>query len=91
MHMATVSFDPQLIKGEILQYLKGLIPFIKNSTALGEQSFQSVPLGDKHLKHQTFQPGKKPPEGLYSKSLERPLPNTANKPCATKVYTLRYT
>lgn len=57
--MATASFDTQLIKGEILQYLTGLIPFIKNNTALGEQSFQSVPLGDKYLKHHTLQPGKK--------------------------------
>ena len=86
MHLATASFDPQLIKGEILQHYKGLIIFTKNNHNLVEQSFHSVPLGDKHLKHHNLQPGnfiywkKNPPEGLYSTSLERPLSSTANQP-----------
>ena len=33
MHLALDSFDPQLIKGEILQYFKGIIACIKNSHA----------------------------------------------------------
>ena len=84
MHLNLDSFDPQLIKGKIFQYCKGLIVSIKNNHVSVKQSFHAVPLGKKDLKHHTLQPGKKPPEGLYSKSLERPLPNTAKKPCATK-------
>ena len=34
MHLALASFDPQLIKGEILQYYKGLIASTKNKHIL---------------------------------------------------------
>lgn len=41
MHLAPTS-DPQLIKGEKLQCLKGLIASIKKNNALVEQSFHGV-------------------------------------------------
>lgn len=31
MHLAPASFDPHLVKGDILQYCKGLIASIENS------------------------------------------------------------
>ena len=46
MHLAPASFDPQLIKGEILQHCKGLIASIKNNHLLAEQSFHSVFSGE---------------------------------------------
>ena len=57
MHLAPVSFDPQQIKGEKLQYCKDLIASVKNNHTLVGQSFHSVPLRDKDLKHHTLQPG----------------------------------
>ena len=51
------AFHPQLIKGEIIQYCKGLIAVIKNNHVPVEQSFSSTPLGDEDLKHHTLQPG----------------------------------
>ena len=51
MHLTPASFDPQLIKGETLQYYKGLIASIKNNHVLVEQPFHSVPLRDKDPKH----------------------------------------
>ena len=55
--LAPASFDPQLIKEEILQYYKGLIASIKNNYVLVEQSFHSVLLGDKDLMIHILQPG----------------------------------
>ena len=57
MHLAPASFDPQLIKGQILQYCKGLIAFIKNNYTLIEQYFHNALSGDKVLRHSTLQPG----------------------------------
>ena len=42
-------------KGEIFQYCKGLLVSIKNIHVLVKQSFHSVPLGKKDLKHHTLQ------------------------------------
>ena len=55
MHLTSVSLDPQLIKGDKLQYCKGLIACIKDNHVLVEQSFHSVPQEDKDLKHHTLQ------------------------------------
>ena len=57
MPLALASFDPQLIKGEILQQCKGLTASIKNNPALVQQPFHSLLLGDEDLKHHTLQPG----------------------------------
>lgn len=54
MHLASVSFDPQLIKGEAFQDCKGLTASIKNNHALVEQSFHSEFSEDEDLKHHTF-------------------------------------
>ena len=56
MHLAPASSDPQLKKGEILQYFKGLIASIKNNRVLVEPSFHSVPSGDIDFQHFSFQP-----------------------------------
>ena len=48
MPLAVASFDPQLIKGEILQYYKGLL-LTKNNHALVEQSFHRHSLETKTL------------------------------------------
>ena len=56
MHLAPASFNPQLIKGEVLQYCKGQVVSIKNNHALVEQSFHSAPLGVDDLKHHILQP-----------------------------------
>ena len=56
MHLAPASFDAQLIKGDILQYCKGLIACIKNNHILVEQFFHSVLPGDEDLKPYTLQP-----------------------------------
>lgn len=53
MHLFLASFEPHLIKGDIFHYWKGLMPSIKNTNALIEQSFHSVPLGDEDIKHRT--------------------------------------
>ena len=55
MHLNLESFDPQLIKGKIFQYCKGLTASIKNNPALVQQPFHSVLLGDEDLKHHTLQ------------------------------------
>ena len=85
MHLAPTSFDPQLIKTEILQYHKGLIASIKNNHALVGQSFHSAHSGDKDLKHHTLQTRdfclleKTLSEELSTASLGRPLSSTANQ------------
>ena len=43
MHLALACFDPELIKGEILQYCKDLLASIKNNHILVEQSLHNVP------------------------------------------------
>ena len=58
MHLVPASFYTQLIRGEILQYCKGLIVSIKNNHVLIEQSFHSAPLGDENVKHHILQSGK---------------------------------
>lgn len=54
MHLAPASFNPQLIKGERLQYCKVLVASIKNNYALVEQFFHSALWGDEDLKHHTL-------------------------------------
>lgn len=56
MHSAPAYFDPQLVKGDILQYCKGLIATVENNHALAEQSFCSVIPGDEDLEHHTLYP-----------------------------------
>ena len=46
MHLAPASFDPQVIKGDIIQYFKGLIAPIENNHDLVEHFFHSMPLGN---------------------------------------------
>ena len=48
MHLAPATFDPQLIKGDMLQYGKGLIASVENNHALAKQSFHSMLPGDKN-------------------------------------------
>lgn len=50
MHPAPASFDLQLIKGDILQYCKGMLASIKISHVLVEQSFHSALQGREDLK-----------------------------------------
>ena len=57
MHLAPASFDPQLIKGDILQYCKGLIVSIKDNHVLLEQFFHSVLPGDWYNKDHNLQSG----------------------------------
>ena len=57
MHLISAPFDPQLIKGEILQYCKGLIASIKNNHVLTEQYFHTALLGDEDFMHHTFHTG----------------------------------
>ena len=57
MHLVPASFELQVIKGDILQYCKGLISSIKNNHISIEQSFHSALLGDEDLKHHILQPG----------------------------------
>ena len=90
MHLAPVSFDTQMIKGEILQYCKDLIASIKNNHSLVEQYFHSALLGDEGLKHHTLQPRyfileNSPPEELSLTSLKSLLSGTANQPWAAKL------
>lgn len=86
IHLTPASFNPQLIKAEILQYCKGLTGAVKSNHVLVEQSFHSVPSGNEDLKHHTlvvtwrFHLLEKTPSELSSISLERPLSNTANQP-----------
>ena len=54
MYLALASFDPHVIKGNILQYCKSLTTSIENNYALVEQSFYSTLLGDKDLKHHSY-------------------------------------
>lgn len=56
MHLTPASFDPQWIKGEMLQYFEGLIVCIKNNHNFVWQSFCNALMGDKNLKHYTLQP-----------------------------------
>lgn len=46
MYSAPASFDPQLVKGDILQYCKGLTASIENKYVLVEQSFHSTLQGN---------------------------------------------
>lgn len=84
MHLVPASFEPQLIKGDILQYCRGLIVSVENKYALIEQSFHCAFLGDEDLKHHTLKPGrfqlleKVFPERHSSTSLERALSGTIN-------------
>lgn len=55
MLLSPAYFDTQLIKGEILQYCKGLIDSIKNNHILVEQYFHSGLSGDKDFKHHKLQ------------------------------------
>ena len=91
MHLVPASFDPRLIKGEILQYCKGLIASIKNNHVLVEQSFHSEPLGDEDVEHHVLQP-----EDfvhwkihLQKNSLQPhckgPFQELLNNPCAAKL------
>ena len=57
MHLASASFDPQLIKGEAFQYCKDLTASIKNNCALVEQSFHNMFSEEEDLKHYTLQSG----------------------------------
>ena len=56
MHLAPASFGPQLIRGDRLQYCKGLITCTKNNQALAEQSFHSMLPRDEDLKYHILQP-----------------------------------
>lgn len=47
MYLAPASFNPPLIKRDILQDCKGLIASIENNYALVEQSFNSASAGNK--------------------------------------------
>ena len=86
MHLAPASFDPQLIKEEILQYCKGLIASTKNNHALVEQSFHIVLSEDEVLKHHTLYlvilsiVKETSRRTLFNLLLERPLSGTANQP-----------
>ena len=55
MHLTTVSFDSQLMKGDILQRLNCNVASPKSNHILVEQSFHSEPLGDEDLKCHTLQ------------------------------------
>lgn len=57
MLLAAAAFDPQLIKGDICQYCKGLVASIENHPALVGHSFQSALPGDENPTHCTLQPG----------------------------------
>lgn len=57
MYLVHASFNPQLIKGDILQNCKGLIASIKINHVLVEQSFHSMFQGDEDLGQHTLQPG----------------------------------
>ena len=56
MHLTHHSFDSQMIKGEVLQYVNVLL-LLSKITTLVEQSFHRALLGDEYPKHHTFQPG----------------------------------
>ena len=55
MPLTPASFDPPLIKGEILQYCNGLIASVKIIMFLVEQYFHSVFLQEEDLKHHILQ------------------------------------
>ena len=83
MPLASASFDPQLINGEMLQYCKDLIASIKDNHVLVEVCFHSVLLGDE-ASH--FITGRfcllnyTPPEKVSSILLERLLSAAAHQP-----------
>ena len=89
--MAPASFDPQLMKGVILQYCKGLIVSIKNNHSLVEQFFLSEPSRHENLKHHVLQPGefflleKISLEELSSTLLKRPHQVLLTNFCAAKL------
>ena len=56
MHLTHHSFDSQMIKGEVLQYVNVLL-LLSKITTLVEQSFHRALLEDEYPKHHTFQPG----------------------------------
>ena len=57
-YLALASFDPQLIKGKIHQYFKGLIVSIKKSSCFGTAIFSKcILIILKDLKHHRLQPG----------------------------------
>ena len=90
MHLASASFDPQLIKGEAFQDCKGLTASIKNNCALVEQSFHSLFSKEEDLMHHTLQSGdfiswkRQPSEEASSKLLERLLSGFSNQPLSCK-------
>lgn len=51
MTLASAFADPQLIKGHLLHYCKGLITSIINNCVLIELYFQCVPSGKEDLNH----------------------------------------
>lgn len=85
MHLVPASFGPQLIKGDILEFYKGLVKFTENNHTVVELSLHSVLLGDKNTRHHYLQPrafstGKKPPlERLTPSSLEGALSSAVNQ------------
>ena len=56
MHLGPASFGLQLIKGDRLQYCKGLITCTKNNQAVAEQSFHSMLPKEEDLKYHILQP-----------------------------------
>lgn len=56
MHLGHASFNPYLVKEDILQYCKGLFVSIETNHALVEQSLQSMFPGNEDLKHHRLQP-----------------------------------
>ena len=60
MHLTSVSSDPRLVKGKILQHYKSLIAYIYIyilNPVLVEQSFHSTLSGNEDLKYNTLQTG----------------------------------
>lgn len=57
MHLVPALSDPQVMKGDILQWCKGLMVSIKPNYALVEQSFPSELPGDNDRMHHSLQPG----------------------------------
>lgn len=51
MTLASAFADPQLIKGHLLHYCKGLITSIINNCVLVELYFQGIPSGKEDLNH----------------------------------------
>lgn len=57
MPLAPASFNPQLVKGHIIQFHKGLIKSTGRNHAMVEQSSHNVLPGDEDVKHDTLQLG----------------------------------